>query len=322
MKFFLAPLADFTDAPFRLLCEKGGADKTYTEMVSAAALYHGHEKSEILLEKLPGESNVGCQIFGANEHEVAFAAKKIDALNRFCELNLNAGCPMAKVTRSGSGAKLAEDPLKVYTLLKAMKENTSLDVTLKTRLGPRPDRTMVFELVSAAESAGATSVILHARFTSQMHSGPVHYDVLSEAVSKSSIPIIGNGSIISRKSVEEFRHTGVSGVMIGRAAMSRPFIFSELKNIKTTLSEDSADNCIEHFSHIIEFQKHLARKYQFAPSLDAYSSIKMHTHLFRYFNGRPGSAALRARLNRVRSFREILDEISVFKEVENLRCFQ
>ena len=322
MKYFLAPLADFTDAPFRLMCEKGGADKTYTEMVSASALYYGHAKSEILLEKLPEEQNVACQIFGSKEIEIAFAAKKVDSLGRFVELNLNAGCPMAKVTRSGSGAKLAEDPAKVHKLMKAMKENTSLPVSLKTRLGPRPDKVTVFELISAAESAGASSVVLHGRFTSQMHSGSVDFDLVSEAVSKSAIPIIGNGSVISRASVEEFRRTGVAGVMIGRAAMSRPSIFSELKNEAPMISGDSLDHCIEHLGHIIKFQKYLAGRYKFALSLDAYSSIKMHTHLFRYFNARPGAAQLRARLNKVRTLREILDEISRFRDVESLRCFQ
>ena len=313
MKFLLAPLADFTDAPFRLMCELGGADGTYTEMVSAAALYHGHAKTDILLETLPQEKSVACQIFGAKEEEVALAVAKIDALGRFAEINLNAGCPMNKVTRSGSGAKLVEDPAKIYSLLRAMKENTSAKITLKTRLGPNPDRINAFEIISAAESAGASEVAFHARFTSQMHGGPLHLDILAEAVERSKLPIIGNGSISDLKTLRAFEKTGVKGVMIGRAAMSKPWIFSELKKTPSLLPADGAECCRLHLEKIAEHQRNLAAKYRFALSLDAYSSVKMHTHLFRYFNGRPGSASLRARLNKVRTLTDIDREISMFE---------
>ena len=156
MKFVLAPLADFTDAPFRKMCTLGGADLTYTEMVSAAALAHGNSPTRHLMETMQGEGPVACQIFGAKVEDVASAAAEIEKIkNRFAALDLNAGCPMARITRSGAGAKLIESPQTVYKLLKAMSENTSLPITLKTRLGPRPDAVAVFELAAAAEEAGA-----------------------------------------------------------------------------------------------------------------------------------------------------------------------
>ena len=143
MNYVLAPLAGFTDAPFRRLCREGGADLAYTEMVSAAGLAHGSSPTRHFLETMPGEGPVGCQLFGANESDLAFAAAAVDP-RRFCELNLNAGCPMTKVTREGAGAKLVEDPAKIHRLLKAMAANTSLPVTLQTRLGPRPEANRIF----------------------------------------------------------------------------------------------------------------------------------------------------------------------------------
>ena len=92
MKLVLAPLAGFTDAPFRLMCGEGGADLTYTEMVSAAGLAHGSSPTRHLMEKLPGEVPLACQIFGSKEAEVAYAAKVASETGRFCEINLNAGC--------------------------------------------------------------------------------------------------------------------------------------------------------------------------------------------------------------------------------------
>ena len=303
MKFVLAPLAGFTDAPFRRLCFEGGADLSYTEMVSAAGLAHGSSPTRHLMETMPGEGPVACQLFGAKETDLAFAAREVPS-DRFVELNLNAGCPMTKVTREGAGAKLAEDPEKVYRLLKAMVENTPLPVTLKTRLGPHPRSTTVFELLDAAEKAGAKGFILHARYTSQMHGGPVHLDTLAEVVGRAKIPVTGNGSVVDAKSAAAMAATGVDAIMVGRAALAKPGIFAALKGAEGA----GGDNPVEtHLRYLLDFRRQLAERYpnDHIPSEDGFASVKMHVHLFRYFAGRPGAAALRARLNKVRTLAEI-----------------
>ena len=310
MKLVLAPLAGFTDAPFRRLCHEGGADLVYTEMVSAAGLAHGSSPTRHLMETMPGEGPVACQLFGAKESDLALAARVADEDGRFCELNLNAGCPMTKVTREGAGAKLVEDPAKIHRLLKAMTEQTSLPVTLKTRLGPHPQKTNVFEIADAAAQAGARGLIVHARYTSQMHGGEVHLDVLRELVSRTSLPVTGNGSVVDRATLDAMAATGVAAVMIGRAALARPFVFAELKGV------DAADReppVVRHLRYLLEFRRQLAAKFpnDHVPGEDGFASVKMHTHLFRYFNGRPGAAALRARLNNVRTLAEINDIISL-----------
>lgn len=312
MKFVLAPLAGFTDAPFRRLCSEGGADLTYTEMVSAAGLAHGSSPTRRLMETMPGEGPVACQLFGAKETDLAFAAREVPP-GRFVELNLNAGCPMTKVTREGAGAKLAEDPKKVHLLLKAMAENTPLPVTLKTRLGPHPRWTTVFELLDAAEQAGARGFILHARYTSQMHGGPLHLDALAEVVKRASIPVTGNGGVVDAKSAKAMESTGVDAVMIGRAALSNPSIFSSLKN-QGAPTPSGPDAVKTHLDYLLEFRRQLAERYpdDHIPSEDGFASVKMHVHLFRYFSGRPGAAALRARLNAVRTLAEIEDVLRRF----------
>lgn len=309
MKFVLAPLAGFTDAPFRRLCSEGGADLTYTEMVSAAGLSHGSSPTRHLMETMPGEGPVACQLFGAKETDLAFAAREVPS-ERFVELNLNAGCPMTKVTREGAGAKLAEDPKKVYLLLKAMVENTPLPVTLKTRMGPHPQKTTVLELLDAAEQAGAKGFILHARYTSQMHGGPLHLDTLAEVVKRAHIPVVGNGSVVDAKSLKAMQATGVDGIMIGRAALSNPSIFSFLKNPGASIPS-GLDVVKTHLEYLLEFRRQLVESYpsDHIPSEDGFASVKMHVHLFRYFSGRPGAAALRARLNTVRTLSEIFNII-------------
>ena len=310
MKFILAPLADFTDAPFRRMCFEGGADLCYSEMVSAAALAHGNSPTRHLMEVMPGEGPVACQIFGAREEDVAKAAREIDLIrDRFTELNLNAGCPMQRITRAGAGAKLIEDPEKVYRLLKVMVENTSLPITLKTRLGPRPGEDRIFELADAAEKAGAKGLIVHARYTSQMHGGEVHYGKLAEVVEHTSLPVIGNGSVKTAKDVANMAASGVQGVMIGRASLADPLIFAKLKNpsaeIPSPWGETSPAKM--HLKYLLEFREILVRNFpnDRIPSVDGFASVKMHIHLFRYFNSRPGAAALRAKLNSVRTLAEI-----------------
>ena len=329
MKYVLAPLAGFTDAPFRRMCFEGGADRAYTEMVSAAGLAHGSSPTRHLLETMPGEGPVACQIFGANESDIAYATGFIEkhytsqtsqTSQTFSELNLNAGCPMTKVTREGAGAKLMEDPEKIHRLLKAMVRNTSLPVTLKTRLGPHPQRTNVLEILDAAESAGAKGIIVHVRYTSQMHGGPTHLDVLADVVKRAKIPVTGNGSVTDAKSAAAMAATGVSAVMIGRAALANPSIFKGLKmnevekgggggqrNVHCPHPPSTSTYFRAHLKYLLEFRDILARKYpnDHIPSPDAFASVKMHIHLFRYFNGRPGAAELRKRLNTVRTLAEI-----------------
>ncbi len=314
-RFVLAPLADFTDAPFRRLCADGGAGLVYTEMVSAAGLAHGSSPTRQMLETMPGEGRTACQIFGADERDVAAAAAFIQRTCRssFCELNLNAGCPMKKVTRTGAGAKLIEDPARIGRLLRAMAENTDLPVTVKTRLGPRPGSPAVFEILDAAEEAGAAGIVVHARYTSQMHSGPLDLETLAEVVRRADMPVTGNGSVVDAASAAAMAATGVSAVMVGRAAMKEPDVFRRLAAGLPHPPPDPSrarQLCRRHVDYIVQFRCMLAERFPGArmPSADAIALLKMRTHLFRYFSGCPGAAALRARIGSLRTRAE-LDEL-------------
>ena len=312
MTFVLAPLAGFTDAPFRRLCFLGGGACTTTEMVSAAGLAHGSSPTRHLMETMDGEGPVVCQLFGAKETDLAVAAREVEAVrSRFVALNLNAGCPMAKVTREGAGARLVERPEAIARLVRAMKENTSLPVTVKTRLGPRPGDERVFEILDAAEQAGASGLVVHARYTSQLHGGPVHLDVLEEVVRRARVPVTGNGSVVDHATAKAMAATGVSAIMVGRAALANPGIFAALRD-GTPIARPGADAARLHLAFLLSFRDQLERRFpnDHIPSADAFASVKMHVHLFRYFAGRPGAAALRARLNAVRTLAEVRDAIA------------
>ena len=309
----LAPLAGFTDAPFRRLCREGGADLVYTEMVSAAGLAHGSVPTRQLLETMDGEGPVACQLFGADERDVAAATGLIQRTCRasFRELNLNAGCPMTKVTRSGAGAKLIERPERIGRLLRAMKENTDLPVTLKTRLGPRPGENVVFEIIDAAEQAGAAGIVVHARYTSQMHGGKVGLETLAEAVRRAKIPVTGNGSVTDAASAAAMEATGVAAVMVGRAALKEPGVFRRLKTGAAAVPPDvtrAKELCRLHIDYMLQFREQLAARFPDArvPDAATWVVMKMRTHLLRYFGGCPGAAALRGRIGSVRTLKDAM----------------
>ena len=303
MKLVLAPLADFTNAAFRKLAYELGADLTYTEMVSAAALAHGSSPTRHLLEKLPGEGPVACQLFGHNPDELAFAAREATALKRFVSIDLNAGCPMPRIRREGDGAALVLRPQLVHDLLVAIKRETDLPVTLKTRPGPSPDRVTLFELLDAAESVGCAGFTLHARFTSEMHGGPVHLDLLAELVQRAHIPITGNGGVHDAATLKAMQETGVDAVMLGRAAITDPARFAALKGLPVPSRRELY---LRHIDYLLNFQGQLARTFpnDHVPPPDGFVSVALHRHLFHYFRSIPGAAEIRRRLNTIRTLAE------------------
>ena len=317
MKYVLAPIAGFTNAAFRLMATRGGADLTYTEMVSAAGLAHGSSPTRHLLELLPGEGPVVCQLFGSKPDELAFAAREVSALGRFAEINLNAGCPVPRIVREGSGSALVKKPERVHDLLAAMVAETELPVTLKTRPGPRPDKVLMFELLDAAESAGAKGFTLHARFTSQNHRGDVHLDLLAELVERARMPVTGNGGVKDAETARAMAETGVAAIMVGRAALSAPWIFSKLK-------EDVAGTQIlpppspqqlfrEHLDALVTFHAQLVSRFpsDHLPSLDQWVAGAARTHLFRYFSGLRGAGELRRCLATVRTVEDVKVLVSI-----------
>lgn len=323
MKLVLAPLAGFTNAAFRKVCSDWGADLTYTEMVSAAGLAHGSSPTRQLMEVLPGEGPVACQIFGANPEELAFASREATALNRFVALDLNAGCPMPKIVHEGAGAALVRNPQLIHDGLVAIKRETNLPVTLKTRPGPRPDRVLLWEILDAAETAGCAGLTLHARFTSQMHGGPVHLDLLAELVSRARIPVTGNGSVYNLDTLRQMEQTGVAAIMIGRGAIANPWLFTDLRqpDIAGTAEDpqiriQNQDKALAmHLENLKVLHARLVERFphDHVPDFDGYVSIAAHLHLFRYFNGRPGSAALRQKLTQIRTFASFMEAVETMK---------
>ena len=311
MKLVLAPLADFTNAAFRKIASELGADLTYTEMVSAAALAHGSSQTRHLFETLLGEGPVACQIFGHMPEELAFAAHEATALGRFVAIDLNAGCPMPRIRQGGDGAALVPQPELVHDLLVAIKRETNLPVTLKTRPGPSPDRVTLFELLDAAETAGCAGFTLHARFTSQMHGGDVHLDLLAELVQRAHVPVTGNGGVHDAATLKAMLDTGVDAIMLGRAAITDPMRFSTMKG---RAAPPRRETYLRHIDYLLDLQGRLAASFpgDHVPPPDEFATAPLRRHLFHYFRGIPGAAEMRRRMNEIRTVEAMRDLAALF----------
>lgn len=226
--WLLAPMAGFTDAAMRTLCEEQGAALTYTEMVSAKGLYYGSSKTEEITYIPEGAGPTAIQIFGSEPDVMAYAARALDDLPN-AVLDINMGCPVPKVVRNGEGSALMKDPGLVYDIVKAAVGAASKPVTVKIRKGFEEGRANAAEVARAAEAAGCAAVAVHGRLRSEYYSGKADRSIIKEVKEAVSIPVIASGDVTDAESgMSMLRETGCDMVMIGRGALGNPWLFRDL----------------------------------------------------------------------------------------------
>ncbi len=227
-KAALAPLAGVADRAFRELCRGYGAAYTVCEMASAKGISLGDKKSAELLSITPTERPAGSQIFGNSPETMAIAAKKALEFNPdFIDINM--GCPAPKVASSGGGALLMKDPILAASIVKAVAEVSTVPVTVKMRSGWDDNNINAVELAKRCEDAGAAAITVHGRTKVQMYAPPVNTDIIRQVKQEVSIPVIGNGDVVDGISAARLmEETGCDMVMVGRGALGRPWVFSQI----------------------------------------------------------------------------------------------
>lgn len=226
----LAPMEDVTDISFRLLCKEFGAAMVYTEFVSSDALVRRVNKTCRKLEIREEERPVAIQIYGKDPDAMAEAA-------RICEesrpdlIDINFGCPVKKVAGKGAGAGLLRDIPRMLEITRQVVRAVKLPVTVKTRLGWDQDSRIITDLAEKLQDCGISALAIHGRTRSQLYTGEADWTLIGEVKNnpRIHIPVIGNGDIVSGSSAKEkFDKYGVDGIMVGRAAIGRPWIFKEI----------------------------------------------------------------------------------------------
>lgn len=224
----LAPMAGISDLPFRLLCREQGAGLVCMEMISAKAVTYRNRRTSELWETSPGDAPVSLQLFGHEPEVMAQACEMLEEQS-FALLDINMGCPVAKVVNNQEGSALMKNPALIEQIVRACVHSTSRPVTVKMRRGFDEEHCNAVECALAAQEGGASAVAVHGRTRTQMYSGKADWTIIAEVKRALTIPVIGNGDVVDGPSAKRlFDETGCDAVMIARAAEGNPWIFREV----------------------------------------------------------------------------------------------
>ena len=280
----LAPMEDVSDPPFRRLCKEYGADMMYTEFISADGLVHDADKSFKKLEVFDYERPIGIQYFGGQLESMIRAAHIVENANPDV-IDINYGCPVAKVACRMAGAGLLQDIDKMVELTAAVVKSTNKPVTVKTRLGWDDKSINIVEVAERLQDAGIQALSIHGRTRKQMYKGEADWTYIGKVKEnpRMHIPIFGNGDIDSPQKALEYRNRfGVDGIMIGRASIGYPWIFREIKHFMKTgempappTTEERVNAACQHLQHSIEWKG------------EKLGILEMRRHYTNYFRGFP-----------------------------------
>ncbi|MES9878251.1 MAG: tRNA dihydrouridine synthase DusB [Candidatus Sedimenticola sp. PURPLELP] len=305
----LAPMAGVTDRPFRQLCRKMGAGMAVSEMVSANSALWGTTKTVRRLDFTGEPGPISVQILGADPKTMAEAARVNVGFGAQI-VDINMGCPAKKVCKVSAGSALMKDELLVGRILRSVVEATDVPVTLKIRTGWDRENRNGLEIAKIAEDCGIKALAIHGRTRADKFSGDAEYETIRSIKQSIGIPVIANGDINTpQKARQVLELTGVDGIMVGRAAQGRPWVFQEiahyLKTGQTLARPDPQWICnilMEHLENLYEFY-------------GEYMGVRVaRKHIAWYSKTQPGGAEFRKTINQTESAEKQLAEISAFFE--------
>ena len=305
---FLAPMAGFSDRAMRRVCHELGAEYSVSEMISAKAVTFGDKKTFSLAAIRNDEGPVALQIFGS-EPDIMGRAAEILTEKKWpigyatpAAIDINMGCPVHKIYSNGEGSALMKNPDLIYRIVRAVKENTDLPVTVKHRTGIDDNSVNAVECALAAEAGGAVLITVHGRTKTQMYSGSVDRETIKNVKQSVHIPVIANGDILSAAdAISMLEYTGADGIAVGRGAVGNPFVFREIFSVLSGL--DFTPPTLEEKVRIALWQLRLAieDKGEERAVPEARKQIASYLHSFR------GAATMRAKINQALTYGEIED---------------
>ncbi|MFH2115537.1 MAG: tRNA dihydrouridine synthase DusB [Spirochaetota bacterium] len=287
---FLAPVAGYSDVAFRSVCADAGCDLAFTEMVSSEALTRGSMKTGVLLERAPNESEYAVQLFGGDPTTMARAALMVADRWHPAIIDVNCGCPVPKIIKTGAGSALLKDPPRIAAIVRAMTALVSTPITVKIRLGWDDASINYIDAARAAVDGGASAITLHARTRTQGYSGKADRNAFIRLAELLPVPVFASGDLFSAADALAILSSGVSGVMFARGAMGDPFIFTRARAVLRGEPEPL----------IPQSAKLAAARRHFELSLGFYDErlacMEFRKQACSYLKGMPGGAELRARV--------------------------
>lgn len=297
----LAPMAGTTDLSFRRICRRFGAEMTVTEMVSAKALHYRDSKTDRIAALDEGEAPAAVQIFGSEPDIMAEAAAMLaSGSSKPAVIDINMGCPMKKIVGNGEGSRLMQNPALAGKIIRAVSDAISIPVTVKFRTGWDETSKNAPEFARVCEASGADAICIHGRTREQMYAPPVDLQTIAEVKRAVSIPVIGNGDVMTAAdAIEMFSKTGVDGVAVARGSMGNPWIFDEIK-CRLEGREFCPPTTKERLSVALEHLDSMIREKGLRVGI-----CEGRRQLSYYIAGLPGAAAARDAINRAQSREEI-----------------
>ena len=300
---YLAPMAGVSDKIFRQFCKGYGADVLTTEFVSAEGIYRRNERTRKYLDFDEIERPIGVQLFGANAEHMAEAARQVIDWVGPDFVDLNFGCPVNKVVSKNGGSALLKDcPTLAKVASAVVRAVSATPVTAKIRIGWDTDSINAVRVARILADAGISALTVHGRTRAQGYSGAADWNVIGEVAASAPVPVIGNGDLCSAAEVaKRRRETGIAGAMIGRAAMSAPWIFRETKAYLATGEIVDPPGLDEKWNLILRHCKLVVR--QFGAEEPAIRSLR--ARLMAYSRSMPDAKRLREKFSYVSTIAEV-----------------
>ena len=308
---FLAPMEDITDPSFRYICKKFGADMMFTEFISSEGLIRDGKKSVQKLDLYDYERPIGIQLYGHIIENMVEAAKTVTQSNPDL-IDLNYGCPVRKIANRGAGAGMLQDIPKMIEMTKQIVNATHLPVTVKTRLGWDESSKIIIEVAEKLQDVGIKALTIHGRTRSQMYKGEADWTLIGEVKNnpRMKIPIIGNGDITSPEIAKEmFDKHGVDGIMIGRGAVGKPWLF---RDIKYFLKNNESPNPLSLSEKIDLAKLHLKKSLE--RKGERTGVYEMRRHFSSYFKGLPHFKEIRLKLLTTTDIEELENILNLINE--------
>jgi tRNA-dihydrouridine synthase B len=298
--YFLAPMASYTDLPFRSVVKKFGCDMTFSEMTNVNAIAHNNEKTIKMMQKSSNEMPYFVQIAANNTENAKRAVEIINEIDWIDGIDINLGCPVNKARRSGFGGVLLKDENKelLKEIVKTIVNTSKKPVSAKIRLGF--DKSVVEDRAKLLEDLGVIFLTIHGRTVKQMYKGNANYEEIKKGVKAVKIPVIANGDITEYKKAKEvIEYTGACGVAIGRGAVGKPWIFLEMKQKGEILPKQKKEVILEHFKEMVKFY-------------GEYGVILFRKHAHAYSKGIAKASEFRSKINQAKSYEIVVELIEEY----------
>lgn len=311
----LAPMAGVCNSAFRKIIKEMGCSLVFAEMVSDKGMIYNSKKTKEMLYFEECERPIAQQIFGSDKDTFVEAAKMVYDIMKPDIIDINMGCPVPKVAvKSQAGAALLKSPDKIRDIVKAVVEAVPVPITVKIRSGWDSNSINAVEVAKICEEAGASAITIHGRTRSQGYSGKADLDIIKAVKESVSIPVIGNGDIVSVETAKNMlEYTGCDAIMIGRGVLGNPWLMKEIVTYLNTgeiiskpTYEDRINMCFYHLGYLMRIKN------------EKVAVLEMRSHCAWYIKGIPNAQAVKGELFKAKTGEELKKILDYYlKELKN-----